>query len=222
VTVFQTGTTTLGPLAVTVDDTEFSTEPLSISVLSVLPADEQERTLKDIVPPHRAQIRTFTVILILLCIAAAFGAFVVLRRYLIRPRRAPKTIIETERLIDPYQYSLEQLQQIKQEHERERADMKQVYTTISHSLRLFFGNLLSIQALEMTTSEMKRLLKGSRTNYVRPNHLINILHRSDMVKFAKEKPARKKVDQDIDQSITIIQEAHQKATGPAQVERGDG
>ena len=81
-----------------------------------------------------------------------------------------------------------------------------MYTTIAHSLKLFFGSMLSIQALEMTTSELKRYLKRHHTGYVQPNRLVNILHRSDMVKFAKDAPVHKQVEQDIDQSITIIKD----------------
>ena len=65
----------------------------------------------------------------------------------------------------------------------------------------------------MTTSELKRYLRRSearRAKYVHPNRLINILHRSDMVKFAREIPLHSKVEHDIDQSITIIKEAQVK------------
>ena len=58
-----------------------------------------------------------------------------------------------------------------------------------------------------------------------PNILINILHRSDMVKFAREIPPHSNVEHDIDQSITIIKEAQvkiQEAHRPATEEAGDG
>ena len=221
ISVFQTGEVSLEPLTVSVGSAELSTKPLTITVLSVLPADEENPELKDIVPPYRARIRTITVVLILLGISSAFAAFIVFKRFLIRPKQAPKTIVESETFFDPYGYSLGQLETIRKKHEQKKADSKIVYTTISQSLKIFFGSLLSIHALEMTTSEMKRYLKRTSTIHAQSNHLINILHRSDMVKFAREIPARKRVEQDIDQSISIIKEAHQKVSALPLAEGGE-
>jgi hypothetical protein len=228
VTVFQTGETAFPPLTVMVGDEEYQTEELVISILSVLPADEAEPELMDIVPPYRARIRTTTIIIILLGIAAAFGAYRAARKYLIRPRQIPKTVVETDSHFDPFAYSITELESVRTEHAQDRADSKRVYTTISHTLKLFFGSIFSIEALEMTTSEMKRYLRRSnarRTRYVESNQLINILYRSDMVKFAKDMPTHKKVEEDIDQSIVLIKEAQQKVTvvhRPGNEGDGDG
>jgi hypothetical protein len=228
ISVFQTGDVRLSPLTVTVGEVALHTEELTFTILSVLPADETEPQLMDIIPPYRARIRTIIVTFILLGIAAAFGLFIVFRKYLIHPRQIPKTVVESDVLFDPYEYSISELESIRKKHAREQADLKKVYSTISHTLKLFFGNLFTIQALEMTTSELKRYLRRSgarRVKYVHPNRLINILHTSDMVKFAKEDPPHSNVEHDIDQSITIIKEAQmkmQEAHRPAAEEAGDG
>ena len=231
ISVFQTGNIVLYPLTVTVGDIALQTEELTLRILSVLPADETDPELMDIVPPYRARIKAITVVIILLGIAAAIGLFIVIRKYLIHPRQVPKTIIESDASFDPYEFSLRELESIRKDHAKEQIDSKKVYSTISHSLKLFFGNLFTIQALEMTTSELKRFMRRSgtrRSRYVQPNRLINILYRSDMVKFAREAPPHSKVEQDIDQSITIIKEAQGKVQGaeltalrPATEEPGD-
>ena len=216
ISVFQTGDIVLYPLTVTVGDVALQTEKLSLRILSVLPADAADPELMDIIPPYRARIKTTTVIIILLGIAAAIGLFMVIRKYLIHPRQVPKTIVESDEFFDPYEHSIRELESIRREHAKEQADSKKVYSTISHSLKLFFGNLFTIQALEMTTSELKRYMRRSgtrRSKYVQPNMLINILNRSDQVKFAREAPLHNKVEQDIDQSISIIKEAQVKVQG---------
>jgi hypothetical protein len=228
ISVFQTGDVSLSPLTIEVGDVSLQTEQLTLAILSVLPADETEPELMDIVPPYRARIRSITVIIILLGIAVAFGLFIVVRKYLIHPRAIPKTVVESDVHFDPYEYSIRKLESIRKEHAREQADLKKVYSTISHTLKLFFGSLFTIQALEMTTSELKRYLRRSgarHDQYLHPNRLINILHRSDMVKFARENPPHGNVERDIDQSITIIKEAQvkiQEAYRPAAQEAGDG
>jgi hypothetical protein len=231
ISVFQTGDVTLGPLTVTVGDETLDTEELTIQILSVLPADEAAPELMDIVPPYKARIKTLTVVIILCGIAAAAALFLIARKYLFHPRHIPKTIVESDAAFDPFEFSIRELETIRKEHAKDLADLKKVYSTISHSLKLFFGSLFTIDALEMTTSELKRQLKrsGSRRNrYVQRNRLINLLHRSDMVKFAKETPPNSTVEQDIDQSIHIIKEAQDKVRGaevsvhePAVEEPGD-
>jgi len=231
ISVFQTGDVVLYPVTVTVGDVALQTEELTLRILSVLPADETDPELMDIVPPYRARIKSITVVIILLGIAAAIGLFILIRKYLIHSRQVPKTIVESDVSFDPYEYSIRELESIRKEHAKEQADSKKVYSTISHSLKLFFGSLFTIEALEMTTSELTRYMRRSgtrRDRYVQPNRLINILHRSDMVKFAREAPPHSNVEQDINQSITIIKEAQVKVQGaelpalrPATEEPGD-
>ena len=216
ISVFQTGDVVLNPLNVSVGDASLATDALTIRILSVLPADDVNPELMDIAAPFKARIKAMTVLYILLGIFIAAGAFIVVRKYLIHPRAVPKTIVESDSSFDPYEYSIRELETIRKKHRAEQADSKKVYSTISHSLKLFFGSLFTIQALEMTTSELKRYLRRSgarRRRYVQPNRLINILHRSDMVKFAKESPPRGKVEQDIEHSIDIIREAQEKVEG---------
>jgi hypothetical protein len=214
--VYQTGDTVLSPLPVTVGDRTLDTEELTIRILSVLPADGEDPELRDIVPPYRARIKTLTVVIILCGIAVAAALFIVARKYLFHTRQVPKTIIESEASFDPFDYSIRELESIRREHKKELADSKRVYTTISHSLKLFFGSLFTIEALEMTTSELKRYLKRSgnrRNSYIQQGRLISLLHRSDMVKFARENPPHSKIEQDIDQSISIIKEARVHVQG---------
>ena len=214
VSVFQTGEVTLTPLTVSIGEEEYQTEELGISILSVLPADDTEPELKDIVPPYRSRIRTTTIIIILLGIAAAFGAYIVARKYLIRLRQIPKTIVETDTRFDPYEYSIGELENVRTEHAQDRADSKRVYTTISHTLKLFFGSLFSIEALEMTTSEMKRYLRRSnarRTKYVESNSLIHILHRSDMVKFAKYLPEEKEIESSYESAKRLVEQTKESS-----------
>ena len=216
ISVFQTGDVVLNPLTIKVGDTDLKTAEMTIRILSVLPGDEAEPDLMDIVPPYKARIRNIMVFFILLGVAAAAALFILVRKYLIHPRQVPKTIIESDAVIDPYECSIRELEHIKKEHRKEKADSKLVYSTISHSLKLFFGSLFTIQALEMTTSELKRYMRRSgsrRSRYIQPTRLINILHRSDMVKFARETPPHIKVEQDINQSIMLIKEAQGKVLG---------
>jgi hypothetical protein len=208
VTVFTTGNISMKPLRIGIGDTSIETESLIVPVLSVLPQNVEDPPLKDIVGPLRAKMKRITLLWISLSIAAAFGCSVLVSRYVRKPSGEPAPHQQVQSSIDTYEYSIKQLETLRKEHEKNRTDSKQVYSTISHSLKLFFGSLLSIHALEMTTNEMKRYLKRNKPASIRPERIVNILRQSDMVKFAKETPVGNRMKDDIDESITIIKEAH--------------
>jgi len=215
-TSFQTGNIPLPPLGVKVGEIALQTEPQVIPVLSVLPKNP---SLKDIVPPYRTRIRLFTIVIILLLICAAFILFAAISKYIIKRTQKKKTPVTSETFFDPYLYSLNQLEEIKRAHLAHQADEKNIYSKVSYILKLFFGHVLIIKALEMTTNELKNHLKKKDFSSINPALLLNLLERSDMVKFAKEKPLGKMINEDIEQSITIIKEVQKaavKAEGAAQ------
>jgi hypothetical protein len=208
VTVFMTGNISMKPLVVGIGDASIETESLVVPVLSVLPQNVEDPPLKDIVGPVRAKIKRITVLWIALSIAAAFGCILLVSRYVRKPSGKPVPHQPVRPLFDPFEYSIEQLETLRKEHDKNRTIPKHAYSTISHSIKLFFGSLLSIQALEMTTNELRRYLKKAKSASIRPERIVNILRQSDMVKFAKEMPVGNRVKDDIDESITIIKEAH--------------
>ncbi len=212
VTVFSTGNISMKPLRIGIGDTSIETEPLVVPVLSVLPQNVEDPPLKDIVDPLRAKMRPITLLWIALSIAAAFACSILFSRYVRKPSVEQKQQPLVQPLFDPYEYSITQLESLRKEHAKYRTNPKHVYSTISHSLKLFFGSLLSIHALEMTTNEMKRYMKRNKPASIRPERIVNILRQSDMVKFAKETPTGNRMNDDIDESITIIKEAHRRVS----------
>ncbi len=85
---------------------------------------------------------------------------------------------------------------------------KQVYTELSYILRYFIGKLLSINAPQMTTGELKRAFKKKRLNFLQSRRFVLLLGRSDLVKFAKENPKKERVKEDIEKSIGIVNDVN--------------
>ncbi len=209
-TAYQTGNLTLPSLELAVGSVQLKTEPVPIPIISVLPQDTDNPPLKDIVPPLRAHIRPLIIIIILASICAALVLFMVISKYLVKKLHRKQTPAPSFQQFDPYLYSIRQLEDIKNTFYKNLNDEKDVYSKLSHVLRLFFGHILVMPALEMTTGELKRFLR-QKSRYLKPMRLLNILTRSDLVKFAKDRPARRTIGADIDTSITIIKQAHKKA-----------
>jgi len=213
--IYRTGTFEVPPLQISVDGRTVRTEPLEITVLSVLPPEEDKAELRDINPPYPARLRPFVVPVVLLCIAACVFLYFFLHRFFVKkPLSAGEETIP-EAVFDPYAVSMKELKNLKQSWNDEKINEKTVYSALSHVLRLYFGSLLRIRALDMTTTEIKRHIRRvKRTGFIqKPVQLLNLLKKSDMVKFAKEKPNRKTVEEDIDGSISIIREARAELEG---------
>jgi len=58
----------------------------------------------------------------------------------------------------------------------------------------------------MTTNELKKVIKKDKVYDIPYRRFIKILKQSDMVKFAKGNPPRVRVDEDIEESMSIVKE----------------
>ena len=242
-TIFRTGSYRLEPLEVAVGGTSLKTEPLQINVLSVLPQDDANPPLMDIVSPYRARARTMTVIFIAVAIACAAALILFLMRFLRLKRRVKAESIQAESEVDPYLYSIRELEILKRESAANTADIKEAYSKLSFVLRFFIGKVLGLNALQMTTREIGRRLKRAQVPHatelpagiaaaegaavpsgdapLRPWRLsprasprvLDLLKRSDMVKFAKEKPGPHNLGADIDEAQRIVEEVNRSMRG---------
>jgi hypothetical protein len=242
-TIFRTGSYRLEPLEVAVGGTSLKTEPLQINVLSVLPQDDVNPPLMDIVSPYRARVRTMTVIFIAGAIAGAGALILFLMRFLRLKRRVKAESIQAESEVDPYLYSIRELEILKRESAANTADIKEAYSKLSFVLRFFIGRVLGLNALQMTTREIGRRLKRAQAPHAaelpagiaaeegaaampgdaprRPwswssrasPRVMDLLKRSDMVKFAKEKPGQQNLGADIDEAQRIVEEVNRSRRG---------
>ncbi|MFW6180139.1 MAG: BatD family protein [Spirochaetota bacterium] len=231
-TSFQTGNITLSPLPVTAGGVSMQTDPLVVPILSVLPRDDPRPSLKDIVGPYRARVRPLTIAVILGGLAAAFGCYLLLSRLLRRRVRKTAPAQVRERPPDPYRFTLSRLNDLKQRLQRGDADAPAVYQQLSHLLRLYFGYLWELPALEMTTAQIRRALRARKLGAVPAGEhpgegmpraaplplkdgepldgelLLEVLGRSDLVKFARERPEHPLPARDVQRGIELVRTAH--------------
>jgi hypothetical protein len=208
VRIYDTGEFSFGPIRVTVDDRALSTEKLPVSILSVIPKNDPNPEMKDIVGPYRPRMKRIMFLIIPLTIIGAAAAAFALRRLLQKKPGSELQIIAGQSTIDPYDLSIAELSGLKKEYGRNGGEVKLVYSKLSIVLRYFVGNVLEFNALMMTTGEIRRYLSKNGTALVPTRRLMSILKRSDLVKFAKEKPNRDRIEGDISESIEIVRKMH--------------
>jgi len=218
VAVFKTGPVTFPSLALNAGESVLRTEPMEIHVLSVLPKEEDALRLKDVVSPYRPRMRGYTVAIVLGSLLAASGIGYFLYRMWMK-MKGRKKAAETpkEEPPDPYRYSIDELERVKNGYMHAAMETKQVYSEISLVLRGFMGSMLRCNAVRMTTGQLSRYLKRKKHREAPYRRFLNILKRSDLVKFAKESPRSEKVRSDIDESIGVVQEVHSAASGSQKV-----
>ena len=209
VTIFETGEFSFGPFQVKVGNHTLTAEKLDISVLSVIPKNVENPTLKDIVPPYRARLKPIMFVIIPLSLIGAAALAYFLRKFLRRRPDEDFDLVFAEKPINPYEFSITELTKLKKTHSENRTEIKSIYSKISIVLRFFIGTMLDFSALKMTTCEIKRYLGKKGDNSIPAPRLMSILKRSDMVKFAKEKPEQQRVESDIDESIEIVEKVHE-------------
>jgi hypothetical protein len=207
-TIFDTGTFTLPPFEATIGEEVIETEPLEISVLSVLPKDGEQPALKDIVGPYRPKIRTLMVLIILSSIIGAAALIYFVLKIITRRKSEVIHEIEIPEGVDPYEFSIVELNQLKKAFSVHESGIRPTYTKISFILRFFIGAVYHFNAPQMTTGEIRRYIRTQDQHPVPVSKLLDILKRSDLVKFAKEQPGEKQTEDDITGSIGIINEIH--------------
>jgi hypothetical protein len=218
--IFQTGNIELPSIQVKAGDKIIGTNPVTIPVLSVLPKEVENQKLMDIAPPYRGRIKTSTFFIILFAIISSLTLLFLLSRYMFKKPGRRQLILEEKPGVDPYRYAMELLSNIRSLHKEHSADEKTIYSGISYVLRFYFGKLLNIRALEMTTAELRHFLDRAHTSFIEKSRFLSILKRSDLVKFAKDRPSRNTVEKDIDDSITIINNAQKTAGEIEKLEQG--
>jgi hypothetical protein len=222
VAVFRTGPVTLPSLPVTVGERILRTEPLDIHILSVLPIEEEALQLKDVVPPYRPRTRKSTIMFVLASLVAAAAAAYFLYRFWKRTKGQKREFVPPEEAeVDPYRYSISELERVKAGFTGATMSTKQIYLELSFIMRCFIGSMFRLNAVQMTTGQLSKLLRRKKAQAVPYRRLVNLLKRSDLVKFAKERPVKEQVRTDIEESIGIVKEVH-GTVEKAQIESGKG
>jgi hypothetical protein len=72
----------------------------------------------------------------------------------------------------------------------------------------------------MTTAELRHFLDRAHISFIEKSRFLSILKRSDLVKFPKERLSRNTVEKDIDESITMINNAQKSAGEIEKLEQG--
>lgn len=192
VTSFDSGTFTLPALPVTfikpgTPDTTLFTDSLSLKVFTV--AVDTTKAIRDIKPIMLAPI-TFAEILPYLTIAFFILLAIALLVYYLWRRKQNKPFFPVIRkpVLPPWETAMKKFDEIERNKLWQNGKVKEYYSEISDTLRIYIENQFNVNAMEMVTDD---ILEGLQKTDIR-SELINntgrVLRLADLVKFAKEIP----------------------------------
>ena len=193
VTSFKDSLFFIPPMAFTVGEDTFYSEPLTLNVIQPFEVDTTQNAITDIKPVYKAPIwwwGIFRWVLLALGLAGiAIGIF-----YLVRYMKKRKASVGEEQsapeLLRPAEeVALEKLDKIKEEKLWQQGRVKDYHTDLTDTIREYIARRFSISSQEQTSSEilndMQPILKDEKELYASLKRMLSL---ADLVKFAKWNP----------------------------------
>lgn len=189
---FDSGVYTLPPVLYFTADTAI---PSEVSILKVYPvAVDSLKTIhdyEDVVAPRRQILdylpdwmaRYWWWILIAVVIIAV-GAYIYWRRKQ-GVSLIPSAPVKVESPVDA---ALRQLGELREEQLCQRGEEKLYYTRLTDILRSYLHARFGINAMEMTSTQIRRALNANESTRMSSELMSRILEMADFVKFAKMRP----------------------------------
>ena len=122
---------------------------------------------------------------ILALVAVLVGGYFGLRRYLGRKKPENKPSAPP---IPPYEAARQALMALKSENLCEQGREKDYYTTLTDILRVYLQRRFGINAMEMTSDQIRRTLSRNEQTKYSKKYVDQVLEIADFVKFAKMRP----------------------------------
>ncbi len=205
---FETGEQKIPAIEVRVEDPGGKTRVLKIADVSAQVAsvlEEGDEQPADIRGPMALREEPLAVLLRVLAIALAVGVLAA-GIWLLWRRTRSKEVGEQEAPDPPDVAALKALRRLKDARLPEQGETKQHYTILSDVLRGYLAGRYGIRTLEETTSAIVAALRatGDAPEYV--VRFEDLLRESDLVKFAKARPAAPACYSAVDAAAGLVRE----------------
>ena len=108
--------------------------------------------------------------------------------YLIMTRKVAVNILPQKKRLPPYELAVKRLEALRTDSLWERGMEKEYYTRLIDILRDYLQERFGINAMEMTSTQIVKVLSGNEATRQPNRYMRNILQIADFVKFAKVRP----------------------------------
>lgn len=108
--------------------------------------------------------------------------------YLLLTKKVKIKLVPQKKPEPPYDVAVAKLEQLRAEHLCETGYQKEYYTRLSDILREYLDRRFGINAMEMTSTQIRHALNNSRDEILSKELVEHVLEMADFVKFAKARP----------------------------------
>ena len=191
---FDSGLYTIPPFLYAIGVDTFESEPLTIKVLPVL-LDTVYDKINDYSPIEEISLKWWDYIpdvitdnwdWILIALIALIIITTILVIYLCKIKNKSGTTFKNK--VPPHELAINKLIELNSLKLCENGCEKEYYTKISEIIREYLANRFGINALEMTTAQIKYAVKQSEGASISKKYIEIVLEMADFVKFAKVRP----------------------------------
>jgi hypothetical protein len=198
------------------------TNPLLLEVHTV-PTDTSASKLKDIKPPMEEKFNWrwyLKYVYWALGVLAVIALIVLITLYIARKNRK-KVIIPEKPKVPPHITALEALEKIKREQVWKDGHVKEYYSSISDTVRLYIEGRFNSNALESTTDEIMTAFRSIVVDQESKDKLRQLLMLSDLVKFAKMTPIEQEHDLTLMNAFDFVNGTKREEVVPLQPEQSE-
>lgn len=188
----------------------FRSAPFALKVYT--PETEQMTTVHDLMPqaeqprhfldflPDAIYYYWWAFLLGLLVIGGAIAAYILHRKGGLR-----KILAEPVRVVPPYDRAIAELQNLKGRQLCEKGREKEYYTELTEILRQYLYGRFGINAMEMTTPQIKRAVYATVPEKSAHGMMTEILEMADYVKFARMRPLPEDNVRSFNQALQFVE-----------------
>ena len=189
---FDSGLYTIPPFLMVAGPDTLRTEPITLKVNPVdvshmddinpiAPAMDFESRWYDFLPDWLTDYWQWILAGLLLVAAVICG-------YLIMTRKVEVPLIPKKKPVPPYQLAMQRLESLREQNLWQNGQEKEYYTRLIDILRDYLQGRFGINAMEMTSQQITRVLNENETTRMPNARMKRILEIADFVKFAKVRP----------------------------------
>ena len=164
---------------------------------------EENATLKDIKEPIKEPIGIHDVWKWLIIIILIFGIILLIKKHLFKEKEIQEKKIITKKIaIDII--AINALNELEKKQLCQEGKVKEYYSSISEIIRRYIGERFNFIALELTKYEILDNLHN-KVNKIQLTNIDKLLHRADLVKYAKNQPSSEENIESINIAKKIIE-----------------
>lgn len=221
---FDSGVYTIPPFLLVAGPDTLRTQPITLKVNPVdvsglddihpiAPALEFESKWYDFLPDWLTDYWQW-MLAALLIIAAGICA------YLILTKKVDVPLVPKKKPVPPYQLAMQQLEALREQNLWQDGREKEYYTRLIDILRHYLEGRFGINAMEMTSQQITRVLHEKEDMRMPNARIKRILEIADIVKFAKVRPLPDDNLRALSEAVRFVEETKPVEEQPEEGEAG--